>query len=301
MGQIKKILVISYSQTGQLYEITENFISALQRVDIDKVTYSPVIPFPFPWTSDVFFDTMPESVNETPVALNKINFKYSQYDLVIFGYQPWFLSPSIPASSLLQNEEFLSRINNIPVITLIGSRNMWLNSQESVKSRITNAGGKIIGNIPFVDRAQNQISAITIMHWAFTGKKTKKYNVFPKPGVSDDDILSATEYGKILNSAIQSNDLNGIQEKFLETGLISIPTDILLIEEKAKRLFKIWSHLITKYGTSPKRRKWMIKGYTYYLIVALFVVAPIVLVFYQLFYVPFFRKTINRKKQVFLQ
>lgn len=301
MGQIQKILVVYYSQTGQLNEITENFISTLQNVEIDKFTYSPVVPFPFPWTSEVFFDSMPESVNETPVPLKDINYTYKQYDLVIFAYQPWFLSPSIPASSLLQNEEFLSRIKNTPVITLIGTRNMWLNSQESVKLRITNAGGRIIGNIPFIDRAQNQLSAITILHWMLTGKKTKKYNIFPKPGVSDEDILSAADYGKILNEAIQNNNLDGIQDKFLKVGRISIPTEILFIEGKAKRLFKIWTHLISKFGTTPIKRKWLVQAFKYYLIIALFVVAPFVVAFYQIFIAPFMFKAINKKKQIFLQ
>jgi hypothetical protein len=301
MGQIQKILVVSYSQTGQLNEITENFINTLQNVEIDKFVYSPVVPFPFPWTSEVFFDSMPESVDEIPVPLKDINYTYKQYDLVIFAYQPWFLSPSIPASSLLQNEEFLSRIKNTPVITLIGTRNMWLNSQESVKLRIINAGGRIIGNIPFIDRAQNQLSAITILHWMLTGKKTKKYNIFPKPGVSDEDILSAADYGKILNDAIQNNNLDGIQKKFLKVGRISIPTEILFIEGKAKRLFKIWTYLISKFGTTPIRRKWLVQAFKYYLIIALFVVAPVVVTFYQIFIAPFMFKAINKKKQIFLQ
>jgi hypothetical protein len=301
MEQIQKILAISYSQTGQLNEITENFIGALHNVDIDKISYTPLSPFPFPWTTDEFFDTMPESVMETPLKLNEIKFKYPKYDLIIFAYQPWFLSPSIPASSLLQDEKFISRLNNTPVITLIGSRNMWLNSQESVKTNIANAGGKIIGNIPFIDRTQNQLSAITILHWMIKGEKTKKYNLLPKPGVNEEDILSAKNFGEILNDAIQKNDLTNLQTKFLNLERISIPTDILFIEERAKRLFKIWVRLITKFGTTPAKRKWLLKAFKYYLIVALFIVAPIIFGLYRIFIVPFISKAINRKKQIFLQ
>jgi len=301
MVQINKVLVVSYSQSGQLYEITENFIKTLQNVDIDNIRYSTKSQFPFPWTSEVFFDAMPESVMETPSELNEITYKYSKYDLIIFTYQPWFLSPSIPASSLLQDEEFLKRVANTPIITLIGSRNMWVNSQESVKTRILNAGGQIIANIPFIDRTQNHISAITILHWMLTGKKTKKYNIFPKPGVSEEDILYASSYGKILNEAIQTNDLTNIQLKFLSQGKISLPTNIMFIEEKAKRLFKIWTNLIIRFGKSPVKRKWLLKAFKYYLVIALFVVAPIVCFVYQIFIVPLTRKRINKRKQLYLQ
>ena len=61
MEQICKILVVSYSQSGQLDEITNNFIQPLKNVEIDRISYSPKSPFPFPWTSESFFDAMPES------------------------------------------------------------------------------------------------------------------------------------------------------------------------------------------------------------------------------------------------
>ena len=215
MERIQKVLIVSYSQSGQLNEITENFIKPLQNVDVDYIRYAPATPYPFPWTSEVFFDVMPQSVLESPTELKPIEFKHAKYNLIIFAYQPWFLSPSIPASSLLQNEEFLSRVKDTPIITLIGSRNMWLNSQESIKSRIINAGGRIVANLPFIDRNQNQVSAITILHWMLTGKKSKKYNIFPLPGVSDEDIRSATDFGQLLNEAIQKNDLSNLQSDFL--------------------------------------------------------------------------------------
>lgn len=301
MSSIKKILVISYSQTGQLDEIINNFIRPINNVDIDRIQYNPENAFAFPWTMNSFFEAMPESILETPFPLQPISFKYEKYDLIILGYQPWYLSPSIPTNSLLQSNEFLNRVKDTPIITIIGSRNMWINAQESIKKRITNAGGTIIGNIPFVDRNQNQVSAVTILHWMLTGKKTKKYGIFPRPGVSDIDIKSAEIFGEILQSAILNNNLNTIQNSFLSTNLISLPTDILFIEERAKRLFSIWAKLITKYGKSPKGRKRLLIAFKYYLIIALFIVAPIVIFIFKIIILPFVSASINKKKQIYLQ
>ncbi len=301
MDKIRNVLVISYSQSGQLHEITDNFIQPLQDVDIDRIKYDPVDPYPFPWTSAAFFDTMPESVLEKPVPLKKISYKYSKYDLVIFAYQPWYLSPSIPATSLLSDKEFLARIEKTPVITLIGSRNMWLNSQESVKSRIIEAGGIIVANLPFADRNQNQISAITILHWMLSGRKVRKYRFLPLPGVSDKDIFAAKDFGKILNLAIYMNDLTKLQDEFVASGFIDLTAEIIFIEKKAKRLFRIWAAIISKYSKTQTRRRLLISAYKYYLFTALFIIAPIVMLFYKLLIIPFTLKRINREKQVYLR
>jgi hypothetical protein len=301
MGPIHKILVLSYSQSGQLHEIVRQFLNPLINVDIDVQVYEPVKPFPFPWTSKAFFDVMPESVQEKPVELKKINYKYERYDLVILAYQPWFLSPSIPVSSLLQDKDFLARVKNIPLITLIGSRNMWINSQDSVKKRLAAAGGILIGNIPFIDRHQNQVSAVTILHWMLTGQKTKKYGIFPKPGISDADIHSASEFGEVFNQAIAANNLENLQSKFLNLGLITLPYEMILIEEKAKRLFCIWNKLVTRFGTTPQKRQMIVNAYKYYLFIALFIVAPIVWQFYRVIIILFLHKPYEQKKKLYLQ
>ncbi len=56
-------LVIYYSQTGQLKQIIDQVLSPISQLcDIDVVEVKPMKPFPFPSTSYVFFDCMPESV-----------------------------------------------------------------------------------------------------------------------------------------------------------------------------------------------------------------------------------------------
>lgn len=291
-----KILAISYSQTGQLHQIMDNFLAPLSEQDIDNIHYKPAQDFPFPWTADEFFDTMPETVMEKPIDLALIKFKYEKYDLIILGYQPWYLSPSLPVSALLQSEEFLARVKDTPVISLIGSRNMWINAQDSINSRVKAAGGKMIGNIPLIDRNHNLISVVTILHWMLKGEKTRKYNLFPKPGVSDKDIQAASQFGEILQTAITTNNFENLQEKFLSLGLIEIGTDILFIESKAKRIFRVWVKLIFKFGKTPKMRKILLRFFKYYLLIALFMVAPIVVSIYQLLITPFIFNSIKRRK-----
>jgi hypothetical protein len=294
-----KILVVNYSQTGQLNEIIDQFLSPFDPASIERLLIFPEKPFVFPWTSDEFFDKMPECVLEEAIALKPFNFSSERYDLIVIGYQPWFLSPSLPIISLLQDSEFQKRLSGTPVLTLIGGRNMWLNSQESVKKYIKNAGGKLVGNIPFMDRTSNLVSAVTILHWMLTGRKDKKWGVLPVPGVSREDIESGSRFGDIVKKAFVRGDYASLQKGILATGLIAIPTDILFIEQRAKKLFKIWANLIQKKGTTPSKRKRLVGFFKYYLLVALFMVAPMLLLVYNLLIAPFRANTIKKKKEYF--
>lgn len=294
---VKKLLVIYYSQSGQLRDVLQNFVLPLHNYEVDFVRFSMKNEFPFPWTGQQFFHAMPESVLEIPQEINPVTFSQTKYDLIILGYQPWFLSPSIPVTSLLKDEHFKQLLYGTPVVTVIGSRNMWLNSQESIKAMLQEAGATLIGNVPFVDRNNNFLSAVSILHWMLTGQKTKKWGIFPKPGISDADIQEAQLFGRMLDEAIRENKLNEYQQRVLKTGKIFIPTDILFIEGRAKKLFLIWAKFITR---KPKdKRSGRENMFKYYLLFALFIVAPIVLVGYNLLVRPFSGKAIKRKKAYF--
>lgn len=291
-----KILAINYSQSGQLDEIIENYISTLSNVTIDRIKFSTAKKFDFPWTVSTFFDTMPECVKEIPTSINEINYQYDKYDLILLGYQPWFLSPSIPTTSLLKDEKFKQKLNGTPIITIIGSRNMWLNSQDSVVKMIENANGKLIGNLPLIDKSDNVLSAASILHWMLTGKKERKWGILPMPGISQEDIKGASKFGGILNKCIANNKLNDYQNQLVKEKGVFISTNILFIEGRAKTLFKIWANLILKKEAQGKKRSFWVSFFKYYLVIALFVVSPFVLIIYNLLIRPFTLKSIREKK-----
>lgn len=294
-----KILVVNYSQTGQLNEIIDRFLAPFDPNTIERHHIFPVTPYVFPWTTEEFFDKMPGCVEEDTIPLRPIPYTAQHYDLIVLGYQPWFLSPSPPVTSLLKDPTFQAILRGTPVVTVIGGRNMWLNSQESIKKLIKNAGGKLVGNIPLMDRTSNLISAFTILHWMLTGRKDRKWNIFPLPGVSEQDIKSASAFGAIVNNAAGNSDYGNLQNEILATGLITIPTDILFIEQRAKKLFRIWAKLIKTKGTTTAKRKRLVGFFKYYLLIALFMVAPVILFVYNLLIVPFTGNAIKKKKEYF--
>lgn len=291
----QNILVIHYSQSGQLTEILENFCKPFTDSTIEWVKVEPVTPFPFPWNSAAFFNAMPETVLEKPIPVKPLNFAREQYDLIIFGYQPWFLSPSLPASAILQDEKFRKIVNGTKIVTILGCRNMWINAQEAVKKQIASAGGQLAGNVPLIDKTSNLISVVTILHWMLTGQKTKKWGIFPKPGVSDEDIENVSQFGVLLKQKLEENQVDKFQEELVGKGGVVIPISILFIESRAKKLFMIWANLITKKTAKGGNRKFWINFFKYYLIFALFIVSPIVLMIYHIFVRPFTGQQIKRE------
>jgi hypothetical protein len=296
---MKKVLVVSYTQSGQLREIVDQFLKPFDPAQIEHLEVQPERAFPFPWTADIFFDAMPETVLEEPIPLKPILPAAQRYDLVVLAYQPWFLSPSLPVSSLLQTEIFKEIVADTPVVTLIGGRNMWLNAQESVKRHLKDAKAKLVANIPLMDRTSNLVSAVTILHWMLTGRKDRKWGIFPLPGVSAADIKSASVYGNMVKNAMDLGSYNGLQHTILSTGQIKIPTDILFIEQRAKKIFYLWANLIKTKGKNPQKRKTFVSLFKYYLLIALFMVAPLLLLVYNLLVAPFTSRAIQKKKEYF--
>ncbi len=293
----KKVLVLYYSQSGQLTDIVKHFIAPFDKenVEVELVRIQPVNDFEFPWTSDRFFDAMPETVLEKPMALPPLQFRYKKYDLIVLAYQPWFLSLSLPFYSALQLESVKSILKNAPVVTLIGARNMWISSQERLKAILKEAGAHLVGNVALVDKHNNQVSVVTILYWMLTGKKDRYLGIFPKPGVSDKDILEAEIFGQTVLDFLLRNNWEGMQQQMIAQGAVDVQYNLMFVEERAPRLFKIWAKMI---DGSP-HRKTLLVVFKYYLLFAIFIVAPIVLTLNLLLFRIFFIRKARKKMEYY--
>ena len=293
----KHILVIYYSQSGQLGEILDHFTAPLAAAGhtIERVQVQPATAYSFPWTGKSFFAVMPDCVQEVPTALQPFQLSAAKYDLVIMGYQAWFLSPSIPFNSLLHSPQVQAVIKDTPVITITGARNMWIMAMERIKAMLKTTGAKLVGNIALIDKHHNFVSFITIFYWMFKGRKDRWLNIFPKPGVADADIAGTAAYGKTVLAHLEQNNWDTLQDELVQQKAVEIRYNHMFIESKAKRIFKIWAGIISK---RKKRTAWLV-AFKYYLLIALFVAAPIILTIDFIFFKPFLSGRIKRQKQYY--
>ena len=294
----KKVLAIYYTQSGQLGEIIDNFTAPLieSGASVEKVCVQPATPYPFPWKGKSFFSVMPDCVLAVPGELAPFQLKESSYDLIIFGYQAWFLSASIPANTILHHPAFRAVVKGTPVITITGARNMWINAFEKVKKVLQNAEAKLVGNISLVDKHPNPVSFVTILKWMFTGKRERYLNIFPLPGVSDEDSKNTKVFGAIVEQHLSKNNWDSLQEELVKEKAVVIKYRLMYIESKAGHIFKIWGNLIAK---RKNKTAWLV-AFKYYLIIALFVAAPIILTVDAIFFKPFLSKKIKARKQYLL-
>jgi len=274
-------------------QVTSAFPAGICTVDL--VEYQPSDDYPFPWTSRRFFEAMPESVQTIPSGIRPLILPARAYDLILIGYQPWFLSPSIPVTSLLHDPDFLSIARDTPVVTIIGARNMWLNAQDKVRRMLKNAGVRLVGNVALVDRHVNPVSAVTILYWMFSGRKDRFLNVFPEPGVAPDDIAGSSKFGSIIANHLLAGDWQGLQPALAAAGAVEVKTNLMFIESRAGKIFSVWAGIIR----GSRYRTTLLVVFKYYLMFALFLLAPVIVLLYNILFRPFLGGAIRRKKQYY--
>jgi len=294
----KKVLAIYYSQSGQLGEIIDCFTAPLieSGVTVEKVRIRPVEDYAFPWTGKRFYGIMPDCVLGATTELAPFTLRESSYDLIILGYQAWFLYPSIPSNSILQHPDFKAVLKDTPVVTITGARNMWLNAFEGVKKLLLDAGANLVGNIALVDRHPNVISFVTIFHWILGGKKDRYLKIFPKPGVSEADIANTKVFGSVVLPYLHNGDWEDLQADLMRHKAVELKYPLWLMETTAVPTYVKWAQFIVK---KKKRTVWL-AAFKYYILFALFIGAPILLIIDAVFIKPFSSRRIKEKKQYYL-
>ncbi len=257
-----------------LESLVKPFIQEGYSVEFEEL--KPVERFPFPWSAYEFFNAFPETFTQQPIALQPLSIRTDQeFDLVILGYQPWFLTPSRPISSFLQSEPGKSILRNRNVVTVLGCRNMWLGAQEKVKRRLKEANANLVGHMALVDRSGNLTSLITILRWMFTGKKDPFW-FFPPAGVSEQDIAHAGVFGNLIKDALKTNSFNNLQDILNREGAIEIKPNLVLLEKRGQKAFSVWAKFVAMGGAVHSTgRKFRVYIFMYLLPTAIFILSPL--------------------------
>lgn len=273
-----RILVLHYSQTGQLNRAVQSMMASLaNRPDVEIVwqPLEPVTPFPFPWSLFRFFDTFPECVHLDPPPIRPVAFgPEDRFDLVIVAYQVWFLSPSLPVTAFLQSAA-AKALKDTPVITFIVCRNMWLSAQEKVKTMLARLGARHIDNVVLTDQGPPWATFVTTPLWLLTGKKDGFLGIFPPAGVSDADIAAAARFGRALADSLHL--LESTRGPLL-SGLdaVQVIPGYIAGEKVIHRSFVIWGHLLRAIGRPGNLlRRLVLVFYIMFLVTMILTVMPV--------------------------
>jgi len=299
---MKRVLVIYYTQTGQLLDIAKRLGNSIgEEVHVSYYEVKPKPAFEFPWKKKTFYETFPETYLQRPCGLVDMDdpLLKQNYDLIILSYQVWFLTPSMPINSFMRHEGSSALFRDTPVVTLIGCRNMWIQAQEKMKLLLQEKQANLVGHIALVDRHINHISVLTIAHWMFSGKKDRMFGIFPKPGVSDEDIQGVERFGAPIRKALIANDFTGLQDELVSLDAVKIKSFLVLTDQRGGFLFSKWAQLIDSKGDKgSKARAPYLKAFEVYLFFAIWIIAPLVFVVYLVTYF-FKRKSFQEEKRYF--
>jgi hypothetical protein len=268
------ILVIYYSQSGQLKRIIESMFANEKSVQLDFLPIQPVRDFSFPWTTTNFFDAMPECVLQIPEDIQPMHFPDKSYDLIVFGHNPWFLSPNIPTTSFLKSP-YAEYLKNKQVLTVIGARNMWLNAQEKVKADLLRLEAHLVGNAVLVDTRPNLVSVLTIIRWAFKGIK-EKTRFLPEAGIPEEEIQRAQTFGRVIVDTFQNHALESLQDRLIAVEAVKVQPGLVVLEKRGLGNFRKFATRIQSKGPrGAEERKPLVKLFQRLLVVGVFILSPI--------------------------
>ncbi|MDR2261082.1 MAG: dialkylresorcinol condensing enzyme [Azoarcus sp.] len=275
---MKSVLVVSYSQSGQLADI----VAALSRplleagMNVHHETLRPEPAFPFPWPFFAFFDAFPESVRLEPPPNQALALApEARFDLVILAWTVWYLSPAQPITAFLQSAEGKRLLAGRPVVSVVACRNMWLCAFDALRDLVAAAGGRLIDHVAFTDPSPALATFITTPRWMFTGRRDRFLGL-PPAGVDARQSAGAARFGAALADALARDEEKRGQPLLGGLRAVKVVPHLILSERAGRRAFRVWSGLVRRCGRAGERRRIpALMLFALYLIVMILTVVPL--------------------------
>lgn len=274
----KRVLVIQYSQTGQLTQIAQRILTPLQQagnIDVHVETLHPSKPYPFPWSIFRFFDAFPESAHLVPPELEPLALRGDEdFDLVVLPYQVWFLAPSPPITAFLKNPLAQRVLQGKPVVTVIACRNMWMMAHEKMRFLLSQCGARLIDNIVLTDSSPTLVTLVTTPYWLLTGKK--RLLGFAPAGIDDGSIARASRFGAALRDALRDDTERGPGPLLAGLEACVVNPRLYVSERAGTRSFFLWGKLLRAAGgPGAFWRKPLLVLYVVFLVALILSVVPV--------------------------
>ena len=274
---MKKVLVLYYSQSGQLGSVVESFISKLadEKIKVDVRRIEPVETYPYPWSFYKFADEFPEAVQMDGCKVKELENLEESYDLIILGYTIWFLAPSTPIVGFLKSNQAKRILKDKPVVTLIACRDMWVMAQEKMKGLLRAVDARLLDNVALTDQGKGIYSFVTTPRWLLTGKKDA-FSIFPPAGILPSEIEVASRFGERLKKALKENREKQGEPLLQNLGAVNVNGKLIASEMIATRSSKIWAKIIKLFGKKRSfGRRVGLTLYSVFLVLLVFTVVPL--------------------------
>ena len=300
MAHTLTVAVFYYTQTGQALAIARSLCAPLEAAGCRVVTREirPVTAYPYPWSSEAFFQVFPESRLGIACAIEPVDLSgaVAEADLVLVVGQSWYLSLSTPLHAFFQSPEVRAYLHGRPVVFVNGCRNMWVMTQIETRRYLREIGARYVGFIELHDKAPNLVSVLTIIRWLFYGRK-EATRLLPAAGVSQRDVADADRFGLVILRTLYDGQWEQLQERLMREGAVTFIPQLYFIERNGYRMWGRWAHFVRRRGgAGDPRRQGRLRLFKAYLFFVLYAVSPFGLLFYGLTY-PLRRATLKRAQR----
>ncbi|MCL2589778.1 MAG: dialkylresorcinol condensing enzyme [Betaproteobacteria bacterium] len=275
---MKNVLIVSYSQSGQLADIVTALAHPLEAggIQVHHEVLRPQTAFPFPWPFFAFLDAFPESVCLDPRPNKPLAMPDGAvFDLVILAWTVWYLSPSQPITAFLQSAEGKRLIKGKPVVSLVVCRNMWFSAFDTLKTLVTEVGGRLVDHVALTDESPSLLTFITTPRWMLTGRRGRFLGM-PPAGINAQQTAGVTRFGVALAEALAHDEEKREQSMLSGLCAVKVVPHLIMSERAGRRAFRVWSKLVRLCGRAGQwRRVPALILFALYLTAAILTIVPL--------------------------
>lgn len=276
---MKSILVISYSQSGEVERVARMFAEQLQSpgVEIAFAALQPIADYPYPWRSiRRFFDTMPECVLRQPSPIQPLPIDpRTRYDLIVLAYPVWFLTPA-PVVQGFFNTPQAALLRDTEVITICVCRAMWQQASQWMKQLLATAGAIHCDNIVAVHQGSPLLTLISTPRALLSGKRDAFLKLFPQAGVAAADFSRMRLLGLVAAGQLNTHRSQGAPLLAGQPAVV-VKRWFILPEVLGWYCFRAWAKIVQQAGRwHPILRSGAIYIFAVFLVAIILVGLPLV-------------------------
>lgn len=296
----KSVLLVDYSQTGQLRDLATHLMAPLRADPAVEVVVLRLVPrraYPYPWPFWRFLDAFPESAHLVPPELEPLALTGDEvFDLVILPWQVWYLAPSLPITAFLCDPVAQRVLRGKPVVSVIACRNMWLLAFDKFTRLLADSGARLIDNVVYTDPGPALATFITTPRWLLTGRRGAMWGM-PAAGLNPAQISGAARFGHALRAALHAGRECGDAPLLAGLGAVEVDPRLYISEKVGTRSFFLWGKLLRAAGPpgAPQRVP-LLAVYAVFLVTMIVTVVPVSLTLQKLTR-PFAQGWLNRIRQ----
>ncbi|HEY7314080.1 MAG TPA: hypothetical protein VH643_32315 [Gemmataceae bacterium] len=255
---MKRILVLEYSQSGDVTKAADAFTRRLERpgVELRRERIRPIVGYPYPWRSlGRLFAVFPECFLGPSAGIHPPAFSPDErFDLVLLAYQVWYLNPSLPIQSFLRSEH-ARVLKDTPVVTLCVSRAMWHSASETMKRMLREAGAFHVDNVVVTHPGAPFSTFVSVPRALLVGKKDRLWGIFPPAELDARELDRCERLGGTV--AERLDDLRPPYSSLLAgLGAVEVKRRYIVPERTAWYLYRGVARLVGREeerGERPRR------------------------------------------------